>query len=156
MPPRNFSFNPAKASATQRIYEKGAYELVIGEPKVFARTNAETQKESFGITFPCRMAEGEFVGETYLHNMYMHFDGFEGMVKQFQMAALGYERNREDEERFNADHGGDDWSIDFDAKTCGQGWHGLTGNRIVANFDIGVNRTNGEPNQKVQWAPLGS
>jgi hypothetical protein len=151
MPPRNFAFNPAKAAATQRIYEKGTYEFVVGEPKAFYRDNTATGgKESFGVFYPLTIAEGEYKGERILHNLYLHTEATAGMNKQFIMAVLGYNpRDNAAEQSYNEEHANDDFAVNFESLELGQGWHQLTGNRVIFDLDITINKQTGDPQQKV-------
>jgi len=146
-----FEYNPAKASATAEILDAGEHELIIGKPKAFQKEeNGEIK--NFGIRYAMQTEDGKKVYPAF----YLHTDGSLGMLKRFQMAALGYKNTKADEARFEADHGSDDWRADFATGECGEGWQQFEGSRVMANVDVSQNKNTGEPMQNFKsWRPIG-
>lgn len=141
MPP--FRPDPTKVAAGIPIYEKGSYEIELGEPKPFLRVTASGKnagQQNHGVMFRCIIVEGPQKGKPYIHNCMMHTQESESFSKQFQLAAYGYERN--DEAKFDANEGTNkDWSYDpvpegGGEPTVGDGWREMKGKHV--KIDLGV------------------
>lgn len=155
------NYDPTAVTVSFKTFEKGDYEIIVGEPKAFAGTNAEGN-ENFGIRFPGKIAavveEGQedAVGERSIYTCYLH--GAAGPFgKAFAMACLGYEKSEEGEALFNEDHGSKDWSFDSDSGSCGDGWRELTGCRVIASMSIQHNPNDGSKRQQYDsFRPVGT
>ncbi len=153
--PRFESYNPASITTAIEVFPKDQYEFVVGEPKPFAGTN-QKGGDSYGVRFSLKVGAGEYEGKKTIYSTYLQSEGAQAMAKQFQMAVLGYGKGRAEEQRFNEDWGGKDWSIDFEAGTVGDAWRELVGNRVKGNLDVGVNTNSGDAQQQFKgWEPFG-
>ena len=152
--------DPSKVAAGIKIYDKGTYELELGEPKPFLRTTSTGKNagnENFGVLFVCTILEGAEKGKKYIHNCMMHTPESEGFSKQFQMAAYGFEKK--DESKFDEFSFTKDWS--FDPKpddgsepSCGDGWRDMKGKRIKIDLDKGLNADKQEQQKVVGIRPM--
>lgn len=144
----HFEPDLTKASVALEQFSKGDYEFVVGEPKSFARTNAKGA-ETYGVRFPLSLAEesnGYKKGAKQLYNGYLHTEGAWGFVKQFLMAANGFNpKSADDERKFDAQFKGGDWAVDTDTAGVGDVYRQVTGKRIIAQIDVGQNPESGEP-----------
>jgi hypothetical protein len=150
-----YEFDPNAVSATFEVFPKDDYEFSFGEPKAFERTNRK-QQQSYGVRYGLTITtEGPFKGKKSSVSCYMHSEGGQAMAKQVIMAALGYKRTPEEEQRFNRDFAGQDWSFDPDNGSCGAVWRSIAGKRAVCSLDVGKNEENGEEQQKfASWRPV--
>lgn len=153
MPP--FRPDPTKVAAGLPVYDKGEYEIELGDPKPFLRETATGKNAgniNHGVMFRCIITEGPQKGKPYIHNCMMHTPESEGFSKQFQMAAYGYDKK--DEEKFNTEVGAvKDWSYDpkpddGSDPTCGDGWRDMKGKRLLISLNKRPNTQN--PGQEQQ------
>lgn len=144
-----YEYDPNKASATIEVLDKqGDVEFVVGKPKAFVKAD----QSNWGVRFPLEVPA---LGKRVVFSCYLHNDASESMTKRFQMACLGYGKGKSEEARFNSDHGGDDWRLDFETGECGDGWKQLSGNRVVADIEVGINTNTKEQQNNFQnWRPL--
>lgn len=133
-----FNFDPTAASATIEVLQKGDYEVIVGEGKPFLRDGEKGQNH--GIMFPLKVASGIHEGKPLFYNAYMHTPGAFAFVKQFQMAVLGFDKNREGEDAFNNQFGSADWGYDTDTGTVGDAWRELFGKRVIVSADTQPHR----------------
>lgn len=149
----NYEYNPNAAQATIEILDPGDYEFVIGSAKAFLSKNDDGSAKNFGVRYSLKTE----AGQRTVVSLYLHTSGSEGMAKRFQLAALGYPANKLGESKFNAEHGGDDWRLDFENGSVGEGWKQFEGQRVIGTVDVGENNRTGEPMQNFKsWRPLGS
>ena len=149
-----FEHNPSAVTTSIEVFPKDDYEFTIGEPKTFFRQNA-MGNDSYGVRIPLTIATGDYSGKRTLMSLYFQSEGAQSMAKQFQMAALGYQRGRNEELRFNEEWGAKDWSFDTDAGSVGDAWRELVGGRIVGSLDVSMSDTGDEQQQFKGWRPLG-
>lgn len=149
-----FEANPASVTTSLEVFPKDDYEFVIGEPKTFFRQNSKGG-DSYGIRLPLTIGTGDYQNKRTLVSLYFQSEGAQSMAKQFQMAALGYGKGRTEEERFNKDWGGKDWSFDTDSGAVGDAWRELVGNRVVGTLDVTISDSGDEQQQFKGWRPLG-
>lgn len=148
-----FDFNPADAVAGLMVFPKAdePYQIEIGEPKAFYRKGKDGKDDNFGIMFRSKIAEGTFKGKTIIINCYMHTEESRGFSKQYQMAALGYDTKIQgDEEKFNEATRGWDWKANPDDGSCGDGWHKMSKQIILADLDTKINAATNEPQQQTK------
>jgi hypothetical protein len=148
--PSVFTFDPTAVSANIEVLPKGEYEFVVGEPQSFIRKNKKGA-DSWGIRFPLVLAEdanGKKKGTRIFYNTYQSSEGAQAIAKQFLMAANGYGRKEEDEQRFNEEFGGKDWGYNPPAKTVGDAWMSVKGKRVKGSLDVGVDDTSGAQQQQ--------
>ena len=139
MPP--FRPDPTKVSAGLPVYDKGEYDIELGEPRPFLRITSSGKNvgaTNYGVMFRCIILEGPQKGKPYIHNCMMHTTESEGFSKQFQMAAYGYEKRQEEE--FDVEVGAvKDWIFDPQPDSgepyCGDGWRDMKGKRIKISLD---------------------
>lgn len=149
---RSFRPDPSKVSAGIQIYEKGEYEMEIGEPKPFYRETKQGKNAgewNHGVMFVCTITEGPEKGKKFIHNCMMHTPESEGFSKQFQMAAYGFAKK--DEKQFDEEVAKvKDWGYaipeDGTDPTCGDGWRDMKGRKVV--FDL--NKVKNKDNQDQQ------
>ena len=135
MSPR-YEFDPTKVSVSFATLDKDTYEMQVGEPKAFVRTNAEGN-ESIGIRFPLTVKGGNFDGKRpQPHTAYLTNEGSESFTKAFLMAVLGFSRSTEGEEAFNDEMRGSDWSYDPKTGAVGDAWRKATGKRVLIDVDV--------------------
>lgn len=152
-----YNSDPSKVVANFEILPKDDYEFIIGSPKAFDKKETDnTTVKNYGVRVSVTVASGPMQGKKGQPvNLYQHNDGSLAFSKQFQMAALGYDKGRNEEIRFDNDYKGKDWSFDTDTGACGDAWNELTGKRIIGTLDIGVNPTTGDPQQVVNgWRKI--
>lgn len=155
-------YDPNAVTVTFKTFQKGDYELIVGEPKAFQGTNAEGN-ENFGIRWPMKIVavieEGQedAVGERSIYSCYLN-GGAAAFGKAFAMAALGFAKNEAGESEFNEVHGNPElWGFDTDDHSCGDGWRECTGNHIIASMSIQANPIDGTPRQQFDgFRPVGS
>lgn len=143
-----FNNDPSKVSAGFTVLPKDDYELIIGSPKAFFKTGQNGKADNYGVRFPLTVASGPYQGKKSVPaNLYEHTEDAQSFGKQFKMAALGYGKGREEEERFDKDQAGKDWSFDTDSGACGDAWNEMTGKRVVGSYDIQI-ATDGSGNEQ--------
>lgn len=146
-----FEYNPAKASASVEVLDPGDHELIIGKPKAFQKEEGGVVK-NFGVRYAMQTEDGKKVYPAF----YLHTDGSIGMLKRFQMAALGYKNTKAEEARFDREHSNDDWRCDFASGDCGEGWQQFDGARVIVVAEVVENKNTGEPqNNWKSWRPIG-
>ena len=152
-------FDPTKVRATQEIFPKGDYEVLIGEPKSFIRQAGADKHDSYGVMFPFRIKsaeDAEYIGKTGLHSIYHHSENSAGMNKQFLMAALGYGKTKQEEARFDSEQAGEDFSCDYETGGVGDFYRKLTGRRVIMATEPKNNKETGEPTNGIKgWRPIG-
>lgn len=129
-----FEFDPTTVVASIEVFPKGEYEFVVGKPKAFARTNQQG-KDSFGVRYPLVIGSGQLEGKRTVFSTYYQSEGAQAMAKQFMMAALGYGKQRSEEERFDREQRGKDWSFDPATGDCGDAYTQLDGMRVIGSVD---------------------
>ncbi len=143
-----FTPDPSEVRATTRIFERGEYEIAIGEAYPFAYTRESDGKDIGGVRYALKMIgkvnskgklDGEFEGEAVTPiRFYIHTTGAISMLKRFAMAALGYDANPATEETFNADVWNDaDLSVEGEGdEVAGGSFFGsLSGQRVRMTLD---------------------
>ena len=157
MSPR-FEFDPTTVVASMEVYPKGEYEFVIGEPKSFQRQAGEDKHDSFGIRYPLVIkAPDEYDGKRTVFSTYYQSEGSQAMAKQFIMAVLGYGKGKPEEERFDRDMRGKDWSFDPETGAVGDIYRELTGKRVIGSLDVQKNNNTGDPMQAFKgWRTISS
>lgn len=154
----SYSFDIKKEVAGIEIFPKGDYEFKVGEPKPFAKKNDDDTFANFGVRVALVIAEpAEYENKKAIYSNYMHFDGAGAFTKQFIMACLGYGKSKSEEERFNQDHGDEDWGFDPEGPSLGDAWKQLEGQRVIGSMTIQKNNKTGEPMQNFGgWRAIGS
>lgn len=149
-----YNNDPSKVVASFEVLPKDDYEFIIGEPKAFEKTGEKGL--NYGVRIPLTVATGPMEGKKSQPQVcYEHTEGAQMMGKQFKMAALGFGKGRAEEQRFDKEYGGQDWSFDTDSGGCGDAWREMTGKRVIGAYDIGINAQSGEEQQKVAgWRKL--
>lgn len=140
-----YEFDPSVVQSGFEVFPKGEYELQVGQPKAFERTNNKTGKTSFGVRFPLTVGSGDYKGKRAMFTYYLHTEGGQQMGKRFLMAALGYDRKQEDE--FNKAMAGADWAYDTDSGAVGDAWRKATGARVLGTADVQQNTETDEEQQ---------
>lgn len=148
MSPR-FERDATSVTSNIPVLPKGDYELTVGEPKTFHRQNSKGD-DTYGIMYPLTVVEpSEYTGKRIFFNAYAHTDGALAFGKRLILAALGYANGRDDDEdRFNKEYKGADWSFDTDTGQVGEMWMLPQGNRIIAELDTQPNQN--RPDQPMQ------
>ncbi len=153
MPQHNY--DPKAISATFKVFERGDYELLVGEPKAFQKTNREGN-EQFGIRWKLKIenvvedGSSDAVGEKTIYSCYLH-GGAEPFGKIFAMACLGFENTPEGESEFDSSEFADmDWSFDTESGMCGDGWRRCVGCRVISLLSVMVNKENGNKMQQFE------
>lgn len=145
-----YNNDPSKVVATFEVLPKDDYEMIVGEPKAFFKPGSDGKADNYGVRFPVTVASGPMEGKKGQPvNCYQHTDGAQQYSKGFQMAAAGFGKGRAEEQRFDAEAAGKDWSFDTDSGQCGDAWREFTGKRVIAIYDIELNKDTGEQQQKV-------
>lgn len=137
-------------AANLELFSKYEYEFIIGEPKGFERTNRKGQL-SVGVRFPLSLAEetnGHKKGAKQLFSCYIHSEGGMQFSKRFVMSALGFGNKTADEQAFDSQYRGADWSVDPDVSAVGDVWRLPAGRRIAASLDVGTDPETGDPSQQ--------
>lgn len=153
-----FENSPANVSASIEVFPKDDYEFIVGEPKTFfgqTKSGKNQGKDSYGVRFSIAVGKGDYQGKRQVISLYQQSEESQGMGKQFIMAVLGYDKGKAEEERFNADWGGKDWSFDTDSGSVGDAWRELTGNRVIGTLDTKVGDNGDEQQVYKQWRPAG-
>lgn len=144
-------------AAALELFEKGAWEFSVGEPKAFQRENDKGQL-SVGVRYLLSLAEetnGHKKGSKQMFSCYIHTDGAMTFSKRFVMAALGYRNTSQEERRFDETYKGADWSVDPETGAVGDAWRQPAGRRVNCSLDIGTNPNTGEPSQQfVGFTPV--
>ena len=150
-----FNIDPSKVSATIEVFEKGDYEFaIIGEPKTFMRKNRKGD-DSFGVRYQLEIkSDGPANGKKLLVSCYQQSEGAQSMTKQFFMAVLGYQRKASEEQRFNNDFAGADWSFDTDSGMVGDMWRTIIGKRVACSLDVGISDSGEQQQVFKQWRAL--
>jgi hypothetical protein len=157
MSPR-FEFDPTTVVASMEVFPKGEYEMVVGEPKAFLRQAGEDKHDSYGIRYSLVIKQpDEYDGKRTIFSTYYQSEGSQSMAKQFIMAVLGYGRGKPEEERFDRDMRGKDWSFDPETGGVGDIYRELTGKRVIGSLDTQKNNQTGDPMQSFKsWRPISS
>lgn len=143
-----YNNDPSKVVATFEVLPKDDYEFIIGEPKAFEKTG--DKGVNYGVRFPLTVATGPMEGKKGSPvSCYQHTEGAQQYSKGFLMAAAGFGKGRAEEQRFDSEAAGKDWSFDTESGQCGDAWRELTGKRVVGIYDIELNPQTGEQQQKV-------
>ena len=154
MPP--FRPDPTKVAAGLQIFDKGEYEIELGDAKPFLRETKQGKnagQTNHGVMFTCVITEGPQKGKKYIHNCMMHTVESQAFAKQFQMAAYGFDRKQE--EAFNEEIGSTkDWSYDpkpddNSDPTAGDGWRDMKGKRVLISLDKIAGQNGAADQQKV-------
>jgi len=158
-----YEFDPSKDQAGMVVLPKGTYEFIVGEPKSFIRKNSKNE-DSYGVRYPLTVADGEKKGTRISYSTYYQSEGGRGMAKQFLMAVLGYKARGEgsqgEEDRFNNDFRGQDWSFDPEEGAVGDAFRAVVGQRVIGILDVQPakdrdgNETGQENQQFVSWLPI--
>lgn len=153
-----YEFDPSTVVASMEVFPKGEYEFQIGEPKSFLKVATDDKKDSFGIRYPLvAKLPGEYDGKRNIFNTYYQSEGSQSFAKQFMMAALGYGKGKQEEDRFDADMRGKDWSFDPNDGSVGDAYRQLAGQRVIGILDIQKNTNTGDPMQAFKgWRPISS
>jgi hypothetical protein len=153
-----FEFDPTLVVASMEVFPKQEYELQVGEPKSFIRKAGQDQHDSFGVRYPLVIKlPDEYNGKRTLFSTYYQSEGSQAMAKQFMMAALGYGKGKQEEERFDRDMRGKDWGFDPATGAVGDAYRELTGKRVIGSLDVGKNENTGDPMQQFKgWRPISS
>jgi hypothetical protein len=134
--------DPTKVAAGIKVFDKGEYEIELGEPKPFLRETKQGKnagQENHGVMFTNIIVEGAEKGQRYIHNCMMHTPDSETFSKQFQMAAYGFDRK--DERKFDEEVGSKkDWVYDPKPEDgsdpyVGDGWRDMKGKRILISLN---------------------
>lgn len=146
----NYNYDPSSAVASFEVFPKDEYEVQIGEPKAFIKQSGEGDKahDSYGIRFPLIIKEGAYAGKKMFYSTYLHSEGGQSFAKRFQMAALGYGKGKPEEDRFNNDMRGKDWSFDPETGGVGDAWREFVGKRIIVAVDVSKNTRSGDDQQQ--------
>jgi len=154
-----YEFDPSTVTSAIPVLPKNDYEFIVGEPKSFIRKNAKGE-DSFGVRYPLTVAEGEQKGKRIFLSTYYQSEGGQAAAKRFLMAVYGYKGNDEEEQRFNRDMRGQDWSFDPESGMVGEAFRQVTGKRVRGSLDVQPAKdAHGEPtgelNQNFKsWSPL--
>ena len=143
-----FNPDPTAASAVLYVPPKGDHTIEIGKPKAFQRTK-KAGGESIGVMYPVTFVDGDLKGKRNIFSCYTGSEGGLSYAKRFLMAALGYDLNQDDEDRFNAEFAGHDWKIDTTSGECGDMWHAVVGKQVIATTDVRINEE--DDTQNIQW-----
>lgn len=150
-----FENSPANVVASMEVFPKDDYLFVVGEPKPFFRQNSKGQ-DSYGLRVSLTIKDGPYEKKRTVASFYMHSEGAQMMTKQFQMAVLGYGKGRQEEQRFDAEWGGKDWSFDTDSGAVGDAWRELTGKLVYGSLDVSINENSGDEQQQFKgWRVAG-
>lgn len=144
-----YTVNPTEATAGQVILEKGeyAFEITKVAPFIFDKN---PEKISYGVGATVKVTtDGPFKGKTIQARCFQHSDGARDMSKRFVMAALGFDVKQED--LFNAEFGGSDWSFDTDDKSVGDAWRQLEGKILRGDAQEVKMDNQGNQNQNINW-----
>lgn len=152
-----FNFDPSSVTSNIEVLPKQEYELQVGEPKAFIRKNRKGE-DSYGIRYPLTAkAPDEYNGKKVFFSTYYQSEGAQSMAKQFMMAVMGYGKGKPEEDRFNDDFRGKDWSFDPETGAVGDAYRELVGKRVIGSLDVGKNDETGDPTQKFAgWRPIAS
>lgn len=148
-----YEFIPKDVSTSILVLPADDYEFLIGEPKPYAfQTKGGENKPSedrYGVRFPLRvMTSGAFENKMIFFSGDQSSDIGQQVTKGFIMAALGYGKGREEEERFDMDHGTDDFGFDTDSGFIGDGWRQVKDMRVVGS--LGINIDKNDPSKQYQ------
>jgi hypothetical protein len=143
-----FEPDASEVRATTRIFDRGEYELAVGDPYGFAYTREKDGKDIGGVRYALKMVgkvdskgklNGEFEGEPVTPiRFYVHSAGAISMLKRFAMATLGYAQNPASEEKFDKEVWKDvDLSVEGegDEVSIGSFFETLTGQRVRITLD---------------------
>lgn len=137
--------DPTKAVSGFLTYPKGEYVVEIRDPKSFYTPPRPGKNENYGVRFDGKIISSidqpGFVGKPFPVQCFQHTDGALDFSKGIQMAALGCKKDEE----FNEKYGGEDWSFNTDDKSCGEGWHKMSGQVIKVTIgDVKMDPTTGD------------
>lgn len=135
-----YDFDPSKISSTITVLPKDDYEFVVGEPKPFIYQVKSTGADKYGVRFPLTVAEGPATGKRVFFSADQDSDIGRQVSKAFMMAACGYGRTEDEENRYNAETADKDFSFDTDTSMVGDGWRMAMGQRVVCSLDINVDK----------------
>ena len=155
-----YEATPSEVSASFGILPAGELELIIGEPKTYVRIPKEGNDKDegdYGLGFPVTVVKPTaHAGEKGYFNASQGNDIGKAISKQFTMAALGFEINKENENRFNEKYKDADWSFDTDTKQVGEAWMKLKGQHVIVESSSTMAKDgSGKEFQKFsKWRPV--
>lgn len=133
-----FNPDPTQASGGITNLPKDSYTFEVSNFKAFDMSKDlpdGSRKESYGVQFEAKVvSEGAYKGRKIYPRLWLHNDGSRNAAKGFLLAVTGYTSRQENE--WNGEYGGKDWSFDTDDKSVGSGWHELSGKLIAADVDV--------------------
>lgn len=133
-----YDFDPSKVTTGFVVYDEGPYEAICFDPATYHYDGGEGKTDRDGIKFSFQFAEGDQKGKMVTFMPNFNDDFGMSQAKAVVMAALGYDPNKkEDEDKFNSEHGEDEWGLDTAAGFIGTGWTQIKGKRI--GMQLGVN-----------------
>lgn len=157
-----FDFNPNDVTVGLPVYEKGSYELEIGEPKSFYRKGKEidgkAKDDNYGVFYKCKIATGAHAGKPFLQNCYMHVPEAAGFAKSFLMAALGFKKDPDSEMKFNQKYENENWKFNPEDKSAGDMWHKVKNQRVIVDLDVVIDKNDItlKTQKVVGFRPIGS
>lgn len=153
-----FDFNPGDVSVGIPVYDKGSYELEIGEPKSFYAQGKNGKADNHGVRFVCKIADGPQKGKKYIVNCYMHTPESQSFSKAFLMAALGFDPKKDgNEAKFNEKYQNENWRYDPNTKTAGDMWHKVTNQRVIVDLDTEIDKESDAKKQVLKgYRPIAS
>lgn len=130
--------NPANATAGFLRLPKDTYTLEVASMKpVQYDQNPNAIRYGVNVSFIV-VSDGQYKGKTVTFFAGQHDEMNEGITKRFQMAVLGFNPKKQEEEAtFNEECGGKDWSFDTDKAnpSLGDAWTDLKGKIVVCEMD---------------------
>lgn len=156
--------NPSNVSAGIPLLDAGDYRFKIGEPKAFHAKDENGGYKNFGVRIPLKVIAGPSnVDASIFFGAYYHVDTTGGMIKQFQMAALGFDAK--EERQFNEQWGDDEkWAYSYDDPEVGgdiadgAGWQEMNGREVEANVTVTIQKKGdraGQEQNNFRWRPTG-
>jgi hypothetical protein len=154
-----FDFNPNDVTVGLPVFDKGSYEIEVGEPKSFLRVgktvDGKQKADNFGVFYKCKIATGPKAGQVYLVNCYMHTPEAAGFSKSFLMASLGFKKDSESEQTFNKKYENENWKYNPEDKSAGDMWHKAKNQHLNVDLDVTINMETGDKQQKlIAYRPL--
>lgn len=153
-----FEHNPANVAASIEVFPKDDYEFIVGEPKPFhgiTKSGKNEGKENYGMRFALSIGRGDYQGKRTVYTIFEHNEGSQSVGKQFKMAVLGFGKGRAEEQRFDAEFGGKDWSFDTDSGEVGDAWREMTGQRVTGSLDVEQGQNGDEQQSWKGWRVAG-
>lgn len=136
----------------------GEFTFKLGNAKLFKRDKeidgANVVDAIYGVSYALTVIEAddpEAVGLTIPNQFYLHSEAALPMVKQFLMAANGYENDTDGEDLWNeSEYAADElWEVNLEEGSMGDGWKNLSGGTVSAKCDIKIK--DGRKNQQFSW-----